>query len=138
MPDYSYSSSGRGYAPWDYAGFSTNFHRVVVESGVTYLGDYSFLRSHVETVYIAAASMGDNIFQESPYLREVELAEGVTSIGGSNFRESPNLTKINIPGSVQTIGGYNFYETPGLTSIGPVGSGASIAVHLKIFPSLCG
>ena len=81
-------------APWD--GYKASITSVVIESGVTSIGDYAF--------------------NQCTSLASVTIPTGVTSIGRSAFEQCSNLTTIDIPASVTTIGNGAFGRT-GLTEI---------------------
>ena len=69
-------------APWyDYA---DKIEDVVIESGVT--------------------SIGDNAFMGCNAIRTAEIADTVTSIGGYSFQNCSALTKLTVPAGVTTIG----------------------------------
>ena len=81
MNDYTSSYPS---APWKY--YSSSIKKVVVEAGVTSIGNYAF--------YGLGAS-------------DIVVPEGVTSIGESSFASSA-LKNITIPSTVTTIGGFAF------------------------------
>ena len=81
-------------APWD--GYKASITSVVIESGVTSIGEYAF--------------------NECTSLASVTIPTGVTSIGRSAFEQCSNLTTIDIPTSVESIGNCAFGCT-GLTEI---------------------
>lgn len=69
--------------PWkNYAEF--NIDKIVVEKGVTYIGNYAFIDCRAT--------------------KEVELPEGLTGIGDSAFKQCMSLTKIELPDTLETIG----------------------------------
>ncbi len=79
-------------APWGVYSIT----EVVIEDGVTSIGDWAFF-----TCYS---------------LKSVIIPDSVTSIGDAAFEECSSLTSITIPDSV-TIGDYAFYGCDSLTSI---------------------
>ena len=91
MSNYSYSD----YAPW----FSQRdkIKKVVIENGVTNIGEYAF-----------SGSKG---------LTSVIIPNSVTSIGRDAFYDCPGLTSITIPNSVTSIGRDVFGNCTSLTSI---------------------
>ena len=50
-------------------------------------------------------------------MKDVELAEGLTTIGESAFRNLDQMEKLVIPGTVTTIGICAFYDCDGLQEI---------------------
>ena len=83
MSDYTYSSR----APWD--DLRSNIKTVVIESGVTSIGDYAFFYCYNIT--------------------GVTIPDGVTSIGSYAFSDCSSLASITIPASVTSIGAEAFY-----------------------------
>ena len=91
MEDYSSAS----YQPW--YGFSEKITRVVVEEGVTYIGNDAF-----------SACYG---------LVSAELPESLTEIGYNAFYECGSLKEITIPDAVTCLGSRVFYECKALTQV---------------------
>lgn len=89
MDNYSYSTP----APWR----QEEYTRLVVEEGITYLGNHAF-------------SMNDN-------LEEIRLPESLTEIGSNVFESDDGLTEITLPGSVTDIGTYAFCRCSGLRKV---------------------
>lgn len=89
MADYA----GAGYQPW--SNYEEDISSVIVESGVTSIGDYAF---------------------SSCNLTSVTIPDGVTSIGGYAF-SSCKFTSVKIPDSVISIKEYAFDHCNYLTSV---------------------
>ena len=85
IPNFSQNNS-----PWS----GHDFYTVVIEDGVTGIGDYAFYQSEALSVYIP---------------------DSVTDIGRNAFGESA-LVAVTIPGTVKTIGDSAFYMCKNLTS----------------------
>ena len=84
--------------PWDADGVSyLRIRSVVVENGITKIGDYAF------------SGCRD--------LEEVIIGDTVTSIGTRAFNLCDNLEKITFPNNAVTIGDYAFYHCESLTDI---------------------
>lgn len=81
--------------PW--CNTSAKIKRVVIQSGVTSIGDFAF----------------NNCFR----IEQVEISETVTSIGKSAFSQNYYLTTIEIPFSVERIGQYALENCSKLQSI---------------------
>ena len=84
MTDYEEEDSDYYYystAPW--MAYSNDIYEVVIESGVTTIGDYAF--------------------SDSSYLEDVKIADTVLSIGMNAFQNCGNLGELTIPASVTYI-----------------------------------
>ena len=94
MPDYDFS--GSNFAPWYFQ--KDKIKKIVIEKGVTSIGDYAFF-----------GCSG---------LTSVTIGNSVMSIGKSAFSGCSGLTSITIPNSVTSIGNNAFDGCcSGLTSI---------------------
>ena len=91
MTDYTYDSR----SPW--YSCRTYIKRVVMQQGVT--------------------SIGDLAFWDCSGLTSVTIPDGVTSIGGDAFRGCAALTSVTIPGSVTNVGQSAFWACSSLTDI---------------------
>ena len=124
--------------PWD--GYNYDVKTIVIESGVTSIGNYAFGRfKNLESVSIPASvtSIGTLAFQEcgsdaaaltvsfaegsTPLtigeqaftyanLKSIDFPNRVTSIGRSAFASCSNLESVSIPASVTSIGRSAFEE----------------------------
>ena len=89
MADYA----GAGYHPW--SNYEEYISSVIIENGVTSIGDYAFSRCN---------------------LTSVTIPDGVTSIGGYAFA-SCKFTSVKIPDSVISIKEHAFVSCNFLTSV---------------------
>ena len=97
-----------------------NVKKVVIEDGVTSIGDFAFFYcSSLTSIEIPSGvtSIGKNAFQYCSSLTSIEIPESVISIGNNTFEHCSSLTNITIPGSVTSIGEGAFRNCIGLTSI---------------------
>ena len=101
MTDYTYDSR----SPW--YSCRTYIKRVVMQQGVT--------------------SIGDHAFWDCSGLTSVTIPDGVTSIGGDAFSGCTALTSVTIPGSVTSIDGYAFSGCDSLTDVYYAGTAADWA-----------
>ena len=110
MTDYSWCKDPS--APW-----GVQFKSVVIESGVTSIGDSAFYGSSLTSITIpdSVTSIGDYAFGRGS-LTSIAIPDSVTSIGECAF-EFCNLTSITIPDSVTSIGDYAFHYCMSLTSV---------------------
>ena len=101
------TSSNNSCAPW--CEKIQNITRLIVEDGVTTLGD--------DILYYSYYDNGSDYHSFHPNLREVKLPEGLSYIGARAFCDSPDLTEIKIPSTVTKIKEYAFSGCTGLTEI---------------------
>ena len=105
MENYSDSSS----VPW-----GTNISKVIIESGVTSIGDYAFSMCSdltIITIPDGLANIGYRSFEECSSLRSIVIPNSVKSIEPYSFRNCSNLVNITIPDTALSIGGAAFYNT---------------------------
>ncbi len=122
IPDYSENPS-----PWD----GYDFYTVVIEDGVTGIGDSAFYQSEMISMYIpdSVTTIGQNAFRESA-LMAVTIPGTVRTIGDHAFRGCKNLTSVTVSDGVTTIGDFAFHGCTTLAyidfpaSIQSVGAGA--------------
>ena len=115
MEDYSLFSS----APW-YSSYRTSIKEVVIEDGVTSIGNYAFHYCKVLTsitIPDGVTSFGGYAFRGCSSLTDISIPDSVTSIGNNAFRNCSSLTSISVPDGVTSIGGYAFRGCSSLTSI---------------------
>lgn len=128
--------SGTG-SMWDYSRASVPWYSnsdsilsVVIENGVTTIGDYAFYNcTSLTSIDIpdSVTSIGDYAFCVCVRLTNIDLPEDVTSIGDWAFESCTSLYRIDLPDSLISIGSYAFQtcirlsriDIPdGVTSIG--------------------
>ena len=123
---------------------NSNVKKVVIEDGVTNIGNWAFSEcSSLTSITIpeSVTSIGASAFYDTPWLTnkqkennslvivngilidgttcsgEVTIPDGVTSIGNSAFYDCSSMTSISIPKSVTSIGDFAFFNCSSLTSI---------------------
>lgn len=112
MADYSI-----GEAPWNAQRASVK--TVVIDSGVTSIGDWAFFdcrKLTSVTIPNSVTSIGELAFRDCKSLTNITIPNSVTSIGISAFVGS-SLTTVTIPNSVTSIGRHAFWDCASLTSI---------------------
>ena len=104
-------------APWYPQ--SKNITQIVVNEGITSIGEAAFYSCYVESVTIAdsVTKIGDYAFEKCTKLPVIEIPDGVTSIGEGAFSGCTSLAKIIIPKSVTEIGIGAFEECTGLVQM---------------------
>lgn len=113
MQDYT----GFGSAPWD--AYKDSIEHVVIESGVTGLGDYAFAQcTNLETVTIAdtVTDIGMATFYQCDSLQSLKLPDSVKTIDDYAFYGCYSMTNLSL-GSVETIGSYAFAQCTALTKV---------------------
>ena len=113
---YSYSSYSK--VPW--YGYRANIKKVVIESGVTTIGEYAFyecFRLTSVTIPDSVTTIEQGAFYNCSGLTNVTIPDGVTRIGDHAFGYCSSLTNITIPASVTTIEQDAFSECYRLTSV---------------------
>ena len=98
MDNYSYDSP----APWS----QENYSRLIVEEGITYLGDNAFsYNENLVNICLpeSLTEIGSNVFSDDDGLTEVTLPGSVTDLGTYAFSNCSNLRKVTLPDSVEFI-----------------------------------
>ena len=93
---------------------------IVIEEGVTSVGDYAFENcDNLTSITIPGnvESIGERAFYNCDNLTDVTLQDGVKSIGDATFIWCNNLTNIVLPNSITSIGDWAFKDCTSLTSI---------------------
>ena len=114
MKDYSYNNN---QSP---AFNNSSVKKVVIEDGVTSIGEYAFYycrKSTSITIPDEVTSIGKNAFQYCDKLTNITMPYGVTSIGNFAFQYCSSLTSITLPDSVTSIGAYAFSSCSNLKTI---------------------
>ena len=99
---------------------NTNIKSVIIESGVTSIGDSAFdgCTSLTDvTIPNSVTSIGYSAFRDCRSLTSVTIPDSLTSIGEEAFSSCTSLTSVTIPNSVTSIGDSAFSGCRSLTSI---------------------
>ena len=107
---------------WDQSLFyaNTSISSVVIEPGVTDIGDYVFQNCGSLTNVVIPSSVtciGDGAFWGCSNLTSVTIPESVTIIGEGAFCECSSLKSVMIPASVTAIGVMAFTSCSSMTEI---------------------
>jgi hypothetical protein len=120
MTDYTYSYGSYGSINTPWYSFRSSIKKVIINNGVTSIGDETFAWcSGLTSVTIpnSVTSIGEFAFGNCSGLTSVTIPNSVTSIGDYAFQYCSGLTSVNIPNSVTSIGGSAFFGCSSLTSI---------------------
>ena len=101
-----YVSWGGTTVPWGSILIKSSITSIVVEDGVTRIGNRSFDSfDNLTSVTIpkSVTSIGDNAFSYCKSLASFELSNSITSIGKYAFCNCTALTSIKIPGTVTSM-----------------------------------
>ena len=99
MTDYGYENK-----PW---GYNEVIRTLIIEEGVTHIGDTAFSFSQnltAVTLPESLTSIGNAAFIMSQSLTGITLPENLTSIGDRTFISCSGITELNIPAHVSYIG----------------------------------
>ncbi len=104
--------------PWE--SYEYSIKKVVINNGVTTIGNYAFSDCDSLTsitIPDSVTTIGDYAFHHCDSLTSITIPDSVTTIGDYAFYDCKSLTSITIPDSVTTIGDYAFAYCDSLTSI---------------------
>ena len=106
----------------DYMLFNTDVYAVIMEDGITEIGDYAFaLNRELANITFPSTlqTIGDYAFYDNRAYSELTLPNEVVSIGHYAFARGYSFVKISIPDSVQTIGESAFYREEAANHVDP-------------------
>ena len=112
MDNFSFNNT-----PWH--SYQHFFNSVVIENGVTNIGEWAFLYSTEltnVTIPNSLTTIGEGAFQYCSTLSSITIPSSVTTIDHAAFTSS-GLTSVTIPSSVTSLGLYVFGACNRLTSI---------------------
>jgi hypothetical protein len=92
---------------------------IIINSGVTNIGDYVFYGCSVNSIIIpnSVTNIGNHSFCECSSLNDITIPNSVSSISDAAFYRCKELTNLIIPDSVTSIGKSVFYGCSGLINI---------------------
>jgi hypothetical protein len=116
MPDY-----GKFGAPWfAWYSYGTPIHSVVIDFGVTSIGNCAFFLVETLTeikIPNSVARIGDNAFYGCKNMTSIVLPNDLKNIESAAFSDCISLTSIDLPNSISNLGGGVFWNCSSLTSI---------------------
>lgn len=118
------------------------FNTVIIEDGVTSIGDYAFYQkasllsaqlpdsitkignsAFRETGLVGitipkkVTHIGDNAFRQCPNLVSASFNEGLETIGGNAFRSCTSLTYADFPTTITSVGAGAFFDCTNIVSV---------------------
>ena len=99
---------------------STNLVDVVISNGVTSIGNYVFYYCGGltgVTIPDSVTDIGEGAFYYCSALTDVTIPNGVTSIADRTFQGCVSLTQMTIHKDVTNIGSYAFYKCAAMTDV---------------------
>lgn len=105
-------------SPWD--DYESHIHYVVIEDGVTGIGDYAFyFLQGIKSIELpeTVTRIGDDAFYYCENLTAISIPDNVDCIGSGAFSYCRRLLSIAIPDGVTAIESYTFMGCSALTSI---------------------
>lgn len=129
--EYVYNSSSWFSPPW--AANRTSIKTVIVEEGITGIGNYAFSScTGLTRVYLpnSLTDIGDYAFSGCTSLSSITLPGNLTGIGSYAFNECTSLSNIVLPDSITGVGTYAFYQCSYLSDVTLPGSLTSISSYM--------
>ena len=113
MTDYSLSSP----TPW--YGYKNDIDEIVIEDGITTIGEWSFHDCSCKTLVIAnsVTDIKKSAFYSCGQLLSITVGENVSSIETDAFSGCYSLSSLNLPISLSSIGSGAFFGCRSLSSI---------------------
>ena len=102
--------------------YNTDVYKVIMEEGITEIGNYSFALCHSLkeiTFSETLKSIGEYAFYDNRGYAELTLPKTIETIGRYAFARGYQLVQINVPDSVKTIGEYAFYNCEAKNHVDP-------------------
>ena len=96
-----------------YATHLSSIKKIVIESGITHVGAYSFMDCDAVTeveLPDTLTTIGENAFWMCDALKAIKIPSGVTEIGEWAFSGCLGLTEVELPEGLKTIGHMAFND----------------------------
>ena len=120
---YILNSNGTEYLPTkEYYDDNPNNYKVssiVIEPGITYIGDWAFYRVCVDEITVpeGVESTGIFCFRYSPKLKELTLPDSLKILDDFAISRNYVLTTINLGNGLEKVGAAGFHNNPALESL---------------------
>ena len=116
---YCGDAEGRLRSEWADS-FGTSVKKIIVEDGVTEIGDYAFCAMEaVESVVLpdSVTRIGDWAFAGCTGLSQIQMTQNLKEIGYFAFGECASLEAIDLPNTLETVSGSEFSGCESLKKI---------------------
>ena len=117
IPDYGEGGPDEPRPPWEQGDGWGNVKNVVIQSGVTRIGTYTFFNFHgLRSISLpnTLTHIGNSAFFECSGLPTITIPNSVTDLGSSTFVKCDSLASVVFEGNVGAIHDYTFDYTPSL------------------------
>ncbi len=106
MKNFESGMLGISYAPWYHYKLDQGITSVIIEDGVTSIGDYAFKSCNITDIKIpdSVTKIGISAFYDCRKLKNIDIPQNVVSIGSEAFFFCDSLESVQIPDSVTSIG----------------------------------
>ena len=118
MDDYAATASPAVYAPWN--DYQAEIEHVVVESGVTTIGNCAFWGCTALTdahMPNSLTRIGNGAFYNCAALKDAPIPNGVTTILQAAFSGCESLTSVTVPDTVTSLGHDAFSRCTALADV---------------------
>lgn len=119
MANYYYDTTLTSYTGTPWKEYADQITSVVIESGVTSVGNWAFYglnNLNSVTIPSSVTGIGANAFRGCTALATISIPNSVTKIGDNAFYGCTGLTAISGISNVTKIGAFAFYGCTGLTA----------------------
>ena len=115
---YDYTMYGETVAPW--TDLAADIKAVVVEEGVTSIGNFAFVNcANLTTVSLpdSLTEVGESAFRNCGALSTVDFGTGLEMVNGYAFMNCHNLTSADLGDKVEIIGNSAFFACSNLAEV---------------------
>ncbi len=110
MKNYSHHESETSIifddSPWNSSNISNNITKIIIQNGITNLGDNAFSRcENLNSLSVSdtVTRIGLNTFNSCTNLNNIVLPDNIKMIAGSTFRDCKSLSQIKLSNSLSEI-----------------------------------
>ena len=118
--DDDISEEGDNKAPWASKNYRRYLTTLIIEEGVTTIGDYAFPScTNLKTLTIGSGvkTIGDHAFYNCHNIDNLTLPDGLETIGDHAFYNCHDINSLTLPDGVETIGDGAFFDCESIPSV---------------------